>query len=178
MPIRNMWSLEPGECIVAEELLKNNGYEVYFPVHDVGVDLLVVKGSRHVGIQVKESRYYISRTWNSGHTGHSWHQIKKEKFLKGAGKVDFYVFLTYLPLPGEHKISLFKNKFLVVPSTEIEKRMALKDPGKREVYSFCFHFEDGKVWDERVTVSTLDNPLTKYDDFLDAWYLIRQMLGS
>ena len=53
--------------------------------------------------------------------------------------------------------------------------MAVKDAGKRQIYSFCFHFEDGKVWDERVTV-TLDNPLSDYSVFLDAWNLIEKCL--
>ena len=143
--------------------------------------MLVVKGEKHVGIQVKESRYYISRRWRSGHVGHSWHQIKKAKFLKR--KADFYIFLTYLPVAGEHKISRFENKFLIVPSAELEKRMTVKDSGAREVYSFCFHFgfnnEDGKVWDERVTVSSLNhNELTNYSKFLQAWELIREALES
>jgi hypothetical protein len=87
--------LEPGECIVAEEMLnKLKDVEVFFPVRDVGVDLLVVRGKKHVGIQVKESRYYIKRTWKSGHQGHSWQQLKKIKFERSRGKVDFYVFLT------------------------------------------------------------------------------------
>jgi len=173
MPIRNMWSLEPGECITAEKIIEElEDCEVYFPLHDVGVDLLVVKGDKHVGIQVKESRYYFGRTWKSGHVGHSWHQIKREKFVKGKD-IDFYVFLTYLPVYGEHKVSHFENRFLVVPSYELERRMIVKDAGKKQIYSFCFHFEDGKAWDERVTVS-LDDKLTDYSEFIDAWYLIER----
>ena len=43
MPVRNLWSLEPGECLVAEEILNRlKNVEVYFPIRDVGVDLLVV----------------------------------------------------------------------------------------------------------------------------------------
>ena len=177
LPVRNIWSLEPGECIVAEEIMKRLKYEVFFPLRDIGIDLLVVKGNKHVGIQVKESRYYFSRKWRSGHIGHSWHQIKEKKFLRDKGHVDFYVFLTYLPVLGEHKISHFENKFLVVPYKEIERRIAVKDPGKREVYSFCFHFEGNKVWDERVTVS-LENELTDYSEFLDAWHLIDKKLKN
>jgi len=179
MPVRNVWSFEPGECIVAEAILEKlgkSGCEVYFPVHDVGVDLLVVKEGKHVGIQVKESRYYVSRVWRSGHRGHSWHQIKKEKFFKGKRKVDFHIFLTYLPIVDEHKVSRFESKFLVVPSSELEKRMGLKNAGKRQIYSFCFHFGEGIVWDERVTVSTLESPLTDYSEFLDAWHLIEKAL--
>lgn len=40
--IRNLWSLR-GERIVAEEMFgKMKDADVFFPVHDVGVDLLVV----------------------------------------------------------------------------------------------------------------------------------------
>jgi hypothetical protein len=53
--------------------------------------------------------------------------------------------------------------------------MAVKDPGKKGVYSFCFHFEGLNVWDERVTVG-IDNELTNYTKFLDAWHLIEQAL--
>jgi hypothetical protein len=178
MPVRNLWSLEPGECIVAEEILNRlKDVEVYFPIHDVGVDLLVVRGKRHVGIQVKESRYYIKRMWKSGHVGHSWQQLKKVKFERGKDKVDFYVFPTYLPIEGEHKVSTFGYKFLVVPSDEIEKRVVIKDPGKRDIFSFCFHFQDRNVWDERVRL-TLDDPRTDYSQFLNAWEQIDKALNE
>ena len=178
MPVRNLWSLEPGECIVAEEILNHiRNAEVYFPVHDVGVDLLIVRGKKHIGIQVKESRYYIKRRWKSGHVGHSWQQVKKVKFEKGKGKIDFYVFLTYLPIEGEHKVSTFGYKFLVVPSDEIEKRLVIKDPGKRNIFSFCFHFQGRNVWDERVR-ATLDDPRTDYSQFLNAWEQIDKVLNE
>jgi hypothetical protein len=75
----------------------------------------------------------------------------------------------------EHKISRFDNKFLIVPSSELEKRITVKDAGKKRIFNFCFHFEDGRVWDERVTVS-LENKLTDYSQFLEAWNLIEQAL--
>ena len=90
-------------------------------------------------------------------------------------KADFYVFLTYLPFYGEHKISSFQNRFLIVPKHELEKRVNVKDAGKRKVFSFCFHFEEKSVWDERVTVS-IENELTDYSQFLDAWDLIKEAL--
>jgi hypothetical protein len=73
-------------------------------------------------------------------------------------------------------VSRFDNKFLIVPSSELEKRMAVKNAGKRQIYSFYFHFEDARVWDERVAV-TLENRLTDYSEFLDAWDLIGRALG-
>ena len=63
MTIKNFWSLEPGECIVAEELNKRlNDCQIFFPLHDTGTDLLITKGKKHIGIQVKESRSYKNRT--------------------------------------------------------------------------------------------------------------------
>lgn len=175
MPIRNLWSLESGEVVTAEAILENiEGIEVYFPLHDIGIDLLVVKGEKHVGIQVKESRYYIGRKWKSGHVGHSWHQIHEKKLFKT--KADFYVFLTYLPVYSEHRISSFQNRILIVPRIELLDRVSVKDAGKRKIFSFCFHFEDDHVWDERVTVS-LENELTDYSRFLEAWNLIKEKLG-
>lgn len=77
MPIGNIWSLQPGECLTAEEIMKETGCDVFFPLKDVGIDLVVVKDREHVGVQVKESRYYHSRTWKSGHIGHSWHDSRR-----------------------------------------------------------------------------------------------------
>ncbi len=112
MPIRNLWSLECGEVITAEALLKNiKDCEVYFPVRDVGIDLLVVKDKKPVSIQVKESRYYQRK--------HSWHCISRKKF-SSKEIIDFYVFLTYLPKYGKHKMKKFENKFLIFPNHKLE----------------------------------------------------------
>ena len=96
MPVRNIWSLEPGECIVAEEIMDKLKCEVYFPVRDVGLDLLVVKGDKHAGIQVKESRYYMSRRWRSGHVGHSCIKSRERNSLKKGARLIFtFSSLTY-----------------------------------------------------------------------------------
>jgi hypothetical protein len=54
MPLRNLWALEPDEVYAAEEA-KNHLKEcdIYFPTHDSGIDFIIVKGKKHVGIQVK-----------------------------------------------------------------------------------------------------------------------------
>jgi len=161
MPIRNLWSLECGEVITAEALLKNiKGCEVYFPVKDVGIDLLVVKDKKPVSIQVKESRYYQRK--------HSWHCISRKKFL-GKEIVDFYVFLTYFPKYGEHKMSKFENKFLIVPNHKLETLIEKKKVDKRGRYSFYFNFEGNKVTEKR------DAP-TDYSEYLDRWDLVKDKI--
>jgi hypothetical protein len=54
--------LELGECIFAEEIMERLRCEVCLAVRDVGLDLLVVKVDKRLGIQVEESGYYIGRT--------------------------------------------------------------------------------------------------------------------
>lgn len=158
MPIRNVWSLHPGECIVAETVMERlRNCEVYFPLHDVGVDLLVARGRRNVGLQVKESRYF-TRLWK-GTRGHSWHHVDGKKFLRDRRRVDFYVFLTYLPRLGEYRISSFEYKFVIVPPKVLEERMKAKNPGKRNIYSFCFHFEGKKVIEKRDKIAEYSNYL-------------------
>ena len=58
MPIRNIWSLQPGECLVAEKMMEILNLDVYFHIKDVGTDLLAIRNGRPVRIQVKGSRYY------------------------------------------------------------------------------------------------------------------------
>jgi hypothetical protein len=79
MPIRNMWSLECGEVLTSEAIIEHvKDVEIFFPMHDIGTDLLVVKGSKHFSIQVKESRYFTNRIVR-GSKGSSWHQVHKRK---------------------------------------------------------------------------------------------------
>jgi hypothetical protein len=169
MPIRNLWSLECGEVLTAEAIIENvKGSEVYFPLHDIGTDLLVVKGKNHVSIQVKESRYFTKRVLK-GTLGHSWHQLSKKKFLRDKGKVDFYIFLTYLLKVGEHRFNAFENKFIIIPTSELDKRIKTKNCGKKEIYSFYFNFEGKKVVEKRDVV-------TDYSEYLNRWNLIKEAL--
>lgn len=165
MPIRNIWSLETGEAVAAEALLENvKGCEVYFPIRDVGVDLLAVRGSRHVGVQVKESRYYLS---TDGEVGHSWHQLSV-KNLKRKGP-DFYVFLTYVPRFGERRVRAFENRFVIVPAADLERLAAGKSGGKKGVYSFYLSFDGTHVTETR-------DGSADYSEYLDRWDLISKAL--
>src|SRR4030067_2929877 len=92
MPLKNFWSLEPGEVIFVEELLERykEKADFYFPFKDTGIDLIgVTKNLKGIiTFQVKESRYYESKDC-------AWHEVNKKKFVNG--KVDFYIFLIYFP---------------------------------------------------------------------------------
>jgi hypothetical protein len=177
MPLRNLWALEPDEIYAAEEAknhLKDS--DIYFPAHDSGTDFIIVKGKKHVAVQVKGSRYYTSNAKGSipRNRWHTWHQIKAKK-IGGENGVDFYVFVAYVPKMGEHKVSSFDTKFVVVPAGEIERRVRLKKPGENNVYSFYFRFEDNKVTEIREGRDATGREFD-YSKFLDDWEQIEESL--
>src|SRR3970040_1586110 len=123
MPLRNLWALEPDECTVAEELGKEiQNCQVYFPTHDTGVDLIVVRGKKHVAIQVKGSRYYPGRRKGilGKESSHSWHQIKAKKLAESNS--DFYIFVTWKTKDNEYGTKEFEPKFVIVPVGVLRER--------------------------------------------------------
>jgi hypothetical protein len=165
MPIRNIWSLETGEAMTAEALLENvKGCEVYFPVRDVGVDLLVANGPKHVGVQVKESRYYQAPREA---VGHSWHQLK----IRNVGDLgaDFYIFLTYVPRYGERSVRTFDKLFVILPTADLKGLVAEKSAGKKGVYSFYLSFDGDSVTETR-------EGRADYSEYLNRWDLISKAL--
>jgi hypothetical protein len=176
VPIRNLWALEPDECTVAEELfLQVRPSEIYFPVHDVGVDLLVKRRKEHIGVQVKGSRYYRRnrrgtiprRLW------HSWHQVAARKLAKEGP--DFYVFVTYLPVGGRHGEERFRREFLIVPTEVLRQKVRNKNGGKNGNFSFYFRFEGREVLDIRESEERTN--WNDYSRFLNNWDQISSELG-
>ena len=174
MPIRNIWSFEPGECLTAERMIKSlKDVQLYFPLRDTGVDILAVKGGKHAGIQVKESRYYSER---STIPAHCWHQISLRKMKRNINSVQFYVFLTYFPKENESKMS-FENRFIVVPTDELKGRLQYKKIVKNDIYSFYFNFNEERILDKRVIKDT-DPQKIDYTDFRDAWRLVNNFFSE
>ncbi len=178
MTLRNMWSLNPGEVLTAQTLLKEiSPCEVYFPVRDIGVDLLVVRGDRHFGIQVKESRLYIGKESKLQGRSHSWHQVSKNNIEVGGKRrlADFFVFLTYIPNTGKKKIVGFDQRYIVIPSRELQIKCESKKQYKKGTYIFYFEFDRvdlGPVWESR------DKPQQEYGRYLDKWCLISSALSG
>ena len=176
MPVRNLWALEPDECTVAEEiLLKVKPSDVYFPVHDEGIDLLAVRGRVHIGVQVKGSRYYKANRRGPipRRRFHSWHQVAARKLAREGP--DFYVFVTYLPIAGGHGEERFRREFLVVPTDVLRRNVQHKKGGKKANFSFYFRFEGREILDIRE-----DEKRTAWNDysqFLNRWDRISDQLG-
>ena len=176
MPIRNMWSLEPGEVLVAEHILKDiPDCQVYFPMKDTGIDLLVVRGERHVGIQVKES------SWHERSGGHSWHQVSR-KAIDGAPDkqlADLFVFLTYHP---DEKKPRFRHRYIITRAKDLKDMKSRKKQRNGGRYGFYFQFsthgvEPGSSAQRDRVFDIRDGVSEDYTCFLDKWLLVGQALS-
>src|SRR4030042_2972754 len=176
MAIKNFWAFNPGETIFAEKLYQKykNHIDLYFPIKDSGIDLLAVsKDKRHIlSFQIKESRYYEDEDC-------AWHQENIKNFTKNKDKVDFYVFVIYLPghLVNAKRKSRFEIKFVIVPTKELWRRIQRKKPNKNGTYNFYFRFrDDGTLQEVREKKSVIqDNSLNfDYTKYLNAWSLIHE----
>lgn len=75
--------------------------------------------------------------------------------------MDFYVFLTQLP----------ENKFVIVPTKDLEKLIKNKPSGQNGVYRFYFNFEGKEV-------SEIRDEKTDYSKYLNNWDLIVNALKT
>jgi hypothetical protein len=84
--------------------------------------------------------------------------------------------VAYIPKLGEHKVASFDSKYLIVPSSEIQRRARYKKPGQNNIYSFYFRFDGPKVTEIRegreATGIYFD-----YSEFLDNWNQIEEPLS-
>ena len=164
MAVKNIWSLEPGEAIVAEKL-KNEvkNCDVFFPLKDTGIDLVLIKsiGSSEkrkiVTIQIKTSRWYEDR--DCGTTS-----IKPKKLKRYEGVVDFVVVLIYRIVEQEKK-PRFKREYLIIPTKElIEKSFKYK---RGKLFYYYFTFIKNRIVDTRGITKKNQNfeMKNKYRDF-------------
>ena len=73
--------------------------------------------------------------------------------------------LTYVPVVGKTSRASFLERYLVVPTAELHRRVPNKKLSKGK-YSFLFCFEEGHVSDTR------EDPEVDYTMFLDKWDLL------
>ncbi len=185
MPIKNFWSLEAGEAMLAEQLQqRRSGLEVFFPVKDVAVDLLAVKnlGTREslsITIQVKESRAFQPKVGEvfPSEAVVNWFTLDARKLMRFKQRVQFYVFVCSR-YDFEAKKKVIVPDYLIVPTPELIKRLtAYKDnPEKRWFLYFCIE-PNGRCLEWRGIKHKNMSEETKrlerdFTQFLNNWSLI------
>ena len=151
--MKNFYALNPGEFFVAQEIAeKRPDLQLYFPIKDVGVDLLAIQPKgKPVSIQVKESRMF--------ERGHTWHQVREER-LESA---DIFIFISYVPVEKGGR-TVFANDFVVVPQAELASLCEGKKKAKG-TFSFYFKNEGSRLLETRDGIRDVSR-------FKNAWHLI------
>ena len=180
MAIKNFWSLEAGEAMVAEAIRRKlSDWEVFFPVKDVGVDLLVVtalgtKETRVVTVQVKESKAFErgSNDITPPDTVVNWFLLNGEKVEKSQTRANFYIFVCSRYDFDAAKKTLLAD-YLIIPFQELVRRLRSYKAGERWDLYFCVE-KDGRCLDWRGITHKNKTEEIKcserhYSDFLNRW---------
>jgi len=165
--MKNIWSLQVGEVVVAEEIRKRlpKKYQIFIPLNnqlrDIDLILANLEKKKYVTIQVKESREYTLGEANG------WFTISKEKLINPKIDVDYYIFLLYTAKPTKTK---FENKteFIIVPSKVLKEKSKNKKPVKNRLH-YYFHINGNKVIEVR---ESKKNPVD-YSKYLNNFDLLK-----
>ena len=148
--MKNLWSLQVGEAIVAHELATlskdfNKKFQVFIPLNsqleDVDLILQNMKTGKSVHIQVKSSVVHAYADYRS------WIQLIKKKIKSPRFKVDYFVFLLH-DLQLVDKKPDFKNHFIVISPTDLLSFSKHKKVKNGRI-DFNFRVRGKKVFDER-----------------------------
>lgn len=142
MTYKNIFSFEPSELHVAEEIAKlGKEYEVFFPVKDEAVDLIVSRnlsdGKRHViTIQVKASRMF-EKGIEKG-LPRFWIKLDPKKLEGFSKKVDFYILVFYKTIYEIESTPHFEREYIVIPTKDLIKRSKNKKGWTRGWLNYYF----------------------------------------
>jgi len=143
MAIKNFWSLQVDEAIVAEEIKYRlgKGYEVFFPINSQlkDIDLIVynLRKRKSKTIQVKSSRTYDWINEQGINEQRSWHQVKENSIFKPKNKIDFFIFIWHI-IKETRKNRSMEHAFLVIPTEDLKKKVKKKKMTKDKTYHFAF----------------------------------------
>ena len=137
MTYKNIFSFEPSELHTAKKIVEELGkkYEVYFPIKDKAVDLIVTKnlvdGNRKIiTVQVKGSRMY--ETGVEEGLPRFWVRLNRKNLEMYSRKVDFHIFVFYNLIHKTESIPRFKREYIVIPTEDLITKSKNKKGWKRD----------------------------------------------
>lgn len=158
MVIKNVWSLNIDEAVVADRLIdyfkeiKDRTFQIFFPINSQlkGMDLIIynTETDKSKTIQVKGSRSY-------GPVGDecSWHQVKADDI--NPKKSQFFIFVTYNTKTTETKL-IIEPTFMIIQTSKlleiitkdkkVQRSAKDKKSKKSGTYHFSFNLWDGKYF--------------------------------
>lgn len=178
MGIKNAWSLNVDELLVADKLrhyIDKNKHEVFFPLNsqlkDVDLILINLKNNKALSVQVKGSRTYSptkSETERYGEGSAAWFTLTKKSIFENSNKVDFFVFVLHSMRDGKTKKEI-KINYLIIPSKDFKRLTSKKKIRKGEKYHFFMWIDpNGK----RAFDFNDRSNIVRFSKYLDNWDLI------
>ena len=151
MGIKNLWSLNVDELLVADHIKQNfkkTDYEVFFPLNsqmkDVDLMLVNLRNNKLSSIQIKGSRTYQPKpieTKKYGNGSAAWFVIKYNAIFKPGNKVDFFAFVLHNFTDGEIKREI-KIDFLIIPIKDFLKICKSKTMRRTGFYHFSIWIDE------------------------------------
>jgi hypothetical protein len=176
MTIKNFWSLNVDEAIVADKLRTEFGkdYEVFFPVNSQlkDIDLIVynLKTQKSISIQVKASKTHQGKkgTRKFGKPN-SWSVINTSSIFNTTNKIDFIVFVIYDENLTNKNRNIIQH-FLIIPMKDFQK-ITKKD--KKERKAGCYHYSF--IVDEKqvLEINNTQDKTIDFSKYLNNWKLIK-----
>lgn len=183
MTYKNIFSFEPSELHTAEKIAElGKEYEIYFPIKDEAVDLIVTKnlvdGKRKViTIQVKASRMF-ERGVEKG-LPRFWIKLDPKKLEKYFKKVDFYIFVFYKTIYETDSVPHFEREYAVISTKDLIEKSKNKKGWERGWLNYYFLlYPDCSILDLRdVSRKNLETEKKKswriYTKYRNAFHLLK-----
>ena len=178
MGIRNLWTLNVDELLVADQLkehFKKSDHDVFYPLNsqmkNIDIVFMNVKTAKVKTIQVKGSRTYAPRkseVERFGEGSAAWFKIGSESIFKPTNKVDYFVFVLHSFKDGETKKEIVLN-YLIIPTKEFQsicKQKKVRSDGHSYDFFIWIDPKGKRSFDFR---ASKEIPLSKY---LNNWQLI------
>jgi len=162
--IKNFWSLQVDEAIVAEKIKALKEVEAFFPVNSQlkDIDLIVFNLKTH---RIKTVQVKSSKSWKSGGDEYSGQRIPINKI--NPKLVDFFIFSCYFSTltKNQRKIT---PRYVVIPTKELLDRIKKTKVVKNGICKFYFNVYKGKIADFGQLKNGIDDDkgvdYTKYRD--------------
>ena len=170
--MKPLFTIHEGEFLVGEYISRKlkDRYDVYVPVKDRGIDLLVAHRRKRLpplGIQVKFSRGFNDRHKTPDEfLTRGWYTLNPQKVRESPADLWVFAILTL-----RHEAY-----YVVIPHRELRKRVPRRSPGPWHVYITVY--KEDRCYDTRGLKNTqvrriLDHgcnwPHRDYSDYLNEW---------
>jgi hypothetical protein len=149
-----------GELQVISQM-EGEGFSIYLPMKDKGIDFIAVKDNKSTQIQVKTSKFQKE--------SYFWFDLHNNKMVYSDNT--YYIFVLYV-LPRRKMLGKAKN-YLVIPSLDLKKmiesnEIVLKKGSDTILNIFIYPYEENKKWVYRNKGQEID--FTKYWNEFSALY--------